>query len=98
MKFGTKLSTFRFPLADVAAESSTDSDERAIDITRSAAHSRGRRQGNKGNDQQILDQSLATFVVLKISHQTGDSFHFFSLNFAIANRVLRFGGFRFSTR
>jgi len=69
-------------LANICAQFSADSDEGAVDITRSAAHSCCGRQSNKRDNQKIFDQSLATLIVVKVLHQPKHSHHFLLLEFA----------------
>jgi hypothetical protein len=69
-------------LADVATEFRTDSDKRAIDVAGGAVHSSRRGQGDKYDDQQVLDQSLTTLVILKLLEQTKQCCHTFLLNVA----------------
>jgi|SoiMetStandDraft_2_1073263.scaffolds.fasta_scaffold724457_1 hypothetical protein len=52
-------------LADVAADLLSHPDESTVDVAGSGGHTRRGRQCNERDNQQVLDQSLATFVVLK---------------------------------
>src|SRR5262249_61382772 len=60
-------------LAEVATDSLTHSDESTVDVAGRRAHSSSCRQGNQGNNQQILDQSLASLVVVKSLQQSEHS-------------------------
>jgi len=63
-------------LADVATELLAYPDESAVDVAGSISHTSRGRQGNQGNNQQILDQSLATFVLVKGLQQSRHSCQF----------------------
>src|SRR5262249_44325540 len=62
-------------LADVAAEFLTDSDKSAIDVTGGAIHSSRRGQCDKYDDQQVLNKSLATVVIVKLLKQSKQCSH-----------------------
>src|SRR5262249_46572862 len=53
------------PLADVPTELLTDPNEGAVDVAGSLTHASCGRQCNKRDDQHVLDQSLATLVIVK---------------------------------
>jgi len=63
-------------LAEVATDSLTHSDESTVDVAGRRAHSSRYGQGNQGNNQQILDQSLTTLVVVKSLQQSKHSGQF----------------------
>jgi len=63
-------------LAEVATDSLTHSDDSTVDVAGRRAHSSRYGQGNQGNDQQILDQSLTTLVVVKSPQQSKHSGQF----------------------
>jgi len=52
-------------LADVATELLTHPDKSTVDVARSRTHASGSCQCYKRDNQQVLDQSLATLVVVK---------------------------------
>src|SRR5215472_5646714 len=60
-------------LAEVATDSLTHSDESTVDVAGSLAHANCGRQRNKSDNQQVLDQSLATLVVMKSLQQSEHS-------------------------
>ena len=65
-------------LADVATELLTHPDESAINVAGSRTHARGSCQCYKGDNQHVLDQSLATLVVVKSLQQSKRSGQFVS--------------------
>src|SRR5215467_5897867 len=77
-------------LADVSAQFLADSYKCAVDIACSTAHAGCCRQSNQCDDQQILDQSLASFVVVKSLHQSKHPGHFRFL-LSNLNRLIRSG-------
>jgi hypothetical protein len=70
-------------LADVPTELLADPDESAVDVAGSLSHAGCGRQCNKRNNQQVLDQSLATLVVVKALQQSKHSHHVLLLSFKI---------------
>jgi hypothetical protein len=76
------------PSANVAAEFLANPHKRAINVTCSLSHAGCGRQRNKRDNQQILDQSLATFVIVKSIHETNDSSHFLLLEISASSEPL----------
>src|SRR5262245_61433906 len=68
-------------LTDIAPEFLTDPDESAVDVAGSLSHASCGRQCNKRDNQEVLDQSLATLVVVKSLQQSKHSHHVSLLSF-----------------
>ena len=58
-----------FLLAEVATKLLTHPDERAVDVAGSLSHAGCGRQRNKRDNEQVLDQPLATLIVVNSFQQ-----------------------------
>src|SRR5215831_20366752 len=65
MKSVAQRRSISFSLADVATKLLAHPDESTVDVAGSLSHPSRSRQCNKRDNQQVLDQSLATLVVVK---------------------------------
>src|SRR5262249_43882379 len=74
---GFNASSFDPDESKITANQTANSRKCAIDIACCGTHSGCGCQSDKRDNEQILDQSLTTFPVVKLTHHQSDSAHLF---------------------
>src|SRR5262245_26944703 len=78
MKSVAQRRSIGFSLADVATKLLAHPDESTVDVAGSLSHPSRSRQCNKRDNQEVLDHSLATLVVVKSLQPTKHSWQLFN--------------------